>query len=129
MKFSTKKVKVGNKKVDKFFINEREVTQDTYNTLFDEQKEREAKFKSFKATESEQAHEEDGECCPRCAVIKDIVQDILDAESDDEAFEILKDFINFAEECSYNEGYKDALINQIGIASRILEHIENEEVE
>ena len=48
-----------------------------------------------------------GELCPRCDLIRSVLGEILACRTNEEAFETLHAFVDFIQECGYEEGIID----------------------
>lgn len=123
MKFKKEMEKVNGKLVENFYIDDKLVSEEIF-------------YKLSEDYVVEASYEHDCVCeemCPRCSMIYEVVEYIRMAETDQEAFEILRDFINEAEEVSTDETtintYRNVadLLNQL--ADSIEEQIESEEYE
>jgi hypothetical protein len=102
MEFTT----VFNGKDFDYFINKKPVTKDTYTTLFED-------YKNSPNSEKVEDKECSDEKCPRCSMIQEMASEIFNADDEEEAFEILRDIIDMIDDVAYDNGYKDALDNQI----------------
>lgn len=111
MEFSTKTV--GN--VTTYYINEKEVTAKTYFSLMEEQE-------SSDFGDSENCDE-----CPRCSMIREIAEEIMDCDSVEEAFDELNELVDFFEEIAYQTAYKEALRNQAEMLLEIANKLDEEE--
>lgn len=108
MEFSTKTVD----NITKYYINEKEVTAKTYFLLMEEQE----------FSDSENYNE-----CPRCSMIREIAEEIMDCDSVEEAFDELNELVDFFEEIAYQTGYKEALRNQAEMLLEIADKLDEEE--
>lgn len=110
MRFREEIYKENGKIIKKFYINDKEVTQDVYYNLTDE---------LYENTKLKQEEHNDEICdCEECQYFLELINEIRNS-SDKEALEILKSEIDFRVQEAYIEG-QHALANELG--NSLLKH-------
>lgn len=110
MKFREEIFKENGQIVKKYYINDKEVTQDVYYNLTDE---------LYENTKLKQEERTDELCnCEECQYLLELINEIRQS-SDSEALAILKDEIEFRVQEAYIEG-QHVLANELG--NSLLKH-------
>jgi hypothetical protein len=114
--------KNGEEKVDT------EVSEKAYYTAYESKFE---KIKNMPIKPQQPIKPQENECsskqpCPRCSMIRDMAKEIRKCKNLDEAFETLRDFLNFCEQEAYHSGFTDCIDNQMEILGQIREAGDND---
>ena len=109
MEFTTK---IGSGGKTAYFIDGKHVSEKAYYTLLEDQRE----------NESEECNE-----CPKCSIIREIAEELINCDSVDEMFSELHELVDFFEEMAFEAGYRDTLDNQIEILQDIRSQIDEED--
>ena len=70
--------------------------------------------------------QKDDVCCPYCQLVNEYFTYIMEADSANEAHELLHELVTEVRNIAYRDGYKDAMINDVETKLRWLDVINGE---
>lgn len=74
-----------------------------------------------------QCEENEMDCCPRCEIMMDVIDQILMADGTEEALEILREFVDIVEKSAFDAGYVSALKEEAESLMDFADELENED--